>query len=43
MKVIATDSFEVRPETMDAIYSTSGERYDFVVIASKPINGQGRY
>lgn len=39
--VIATDSFAVQPQIVDAIYSTSGERFDFVVNASKPNIDQG--
>ena len=33
--VIATDSYDLQPVTVDSLVSTSGERYDFVVNASQ--------
>lgn len=35
MTVIATDSYDVQPVTVDSIYSNSGERYDFVINANQ--------
>lgn len=35
MKVIASDSGNVKPFLADSLYLTSGERYDFVIDADK--------
>jgi FtsP/CotA-like multicopper oxidase with cupredoxin domain len=35
MVVIASDSFDLQPVSVDAIVSNSGERYDFVVNANQ--------
>jgi hypothetical protein len=35
MRVIASDSYNVRPKTFDTIFSESGERYDFVLDANQ--------
>lgn len=35
LTVLASDSFDLRPETVDRVISNSGERYDFVVDASQ--------
>lgn len=36
MTVIASDSGKVRPITVNTLYSSAGERYDFVVHANQP-------
>lgn len=36
MTVIASDSGKVRPITVNTLYSSAGERYDFVVRANQP-------
>jgi hypothetical protein len=33
--VIATDSYDLQPASVDSFYSNSGERYDFVVNANQ--------
>lgn len=35
LEVIASDSFDLQPVTVDSIYSNPGERYDFVVNANQ--------
>lgn len=35
MQLIASDSFDVEPKTVDAIYSNPGERFDFVLNANQ--------
>lgn len=32
--IIASDSYDLQPVTVDSLVSTSGERYDFVVNAN---------
>lgn len=36
MQVIASDSYDLQPVTVDSLVSTSGERYDFVINANQP-------
>lgn len=36
MEVIASDSYDLQPVTVDSLVSTSGERYDFVINANQP-------
>jgi FtsP/CotA-like multicopper oxidase with cupredoxin domain len=38
--VIASDSFDVQPVTVDSLVSTSGERYDFVIAANQSSGGK---
>jgi FtsP/CotA-like multicopper oxidase with cupredoxin domain len=38
--VIASDSYDVKPVTVDTLVSTSGERYDFVIDANQRISGK---
>lgn len=33
--IIASDSYDLQPVTVDSLVSTSGERYDFVVNANQ--------
>lgn len=33
--VIASDSFDLQPVSVDSLVSTSGERYDFVINANQ--------
>ena len=35
--VIASDSYDLQPVAVDSLYSTSGERYDFVINANQSI------
>lgn len=35
MEIIATDSFDVNPVTVDTLISTGGERYDFIINANQ--------
>lgn len=39
LQIIASDSYNLQPVTVDTIVSTSGERYDFVLTANQP-NGE---
>lgn len=36
MRVIASDSYDLQPVTVDSLVSTAGERYDFVINANQP-------
>lgn len=38
LKVIASDSFDLQPVTVEKLISNAGERYDFVVEANQ-LNG----
>ncbi|KAG5677062.1 hypothetical protein PVAND_006846 [Polypedilum vanderplanki] len=37
MQIIASDSYDLQPVTIDSLVSTSGERYDFVLNANQKI------
>jgi FtsP/CotA-like multicopper oxidase with cupredoxin domain len=34
MLIVASDSYDLEPVEIDKLYSTSGERYDFVITAN---------
>jgi L-ascorbate oxidase len=38
--ILASDSFDVQPVTVNSLVSTSGERYDFVINANQAIGGK---
>lgn len=40
IQVIASDSFDLQPVTVDSLVSTAGERYDFVINANQPSIGE---
>lgn len=42
MLVIASDSYDLQPVSVDQLVSTSGERYDFVLNANQSHNGGKR-
>lgn len=41
MTIIASDSFDLQPRTVDSLISTSGERYDFVINANASGGSKG--
>jgi FtsP/CotA-like multicopper oxidase with cupredoxin domain len=38
--IVASDSFDLQPVSVDSLVSTSGERYDFVINANQSIGGK---
>jgi FtsP/CotA-like multicopper oxidase with cupredoxin domain len=38
--IVASDSFDLEPVTVNSLVSTSGERYDFVINANQAIGGK---
>lgn len=37
LQVIASDSYDLQPTSVDTLASTSGERYDFVINANQSV------